>query len=107
VRAGVHGPAAGVRRLPDRRDRGRGAGRRRPGGLSERRGDRFGSLRWRATADGAILLEGASAWLDCSIEREIRVGDHDLILLRVHALDADPDVPPLVFHGSRYRRLSA
>jgi hypothetical protein len=25
----------------------------------------------------------------------------------VHALDADPDVPPLVFHGSRYRKLSA
>ena len=75
--------------------------------LSERGGDRFGSVRWRATADGAVLLEGASAWLDCGIEREIRVGDHDLILLRVHALDADPEVPPLVFHGSRYRRLSA
>lgn len=75
--------------------------------LSERRGDRFDSVRWRATADGAVLLDGASAWLDCGIEREIRVGDHDLVLLRVHALDANPDVPPLVFHGSRYRRLSA
>ena len=75
--------------------------------LSERRDDRFDSLRWRATADGAVLLEGASAWLDCGIDREIEVGDHDLILLRVHALDADPEVPPLVFHGSRYRQLSA
>jgi flavin reductase (DIM6/NTAB) family NADH-FMN oxidoreductase RutF len=75
--------------------------------LSERRGDRFDSVRWWATADGAVMLEGASAWLDCGIEREIRVGDHDLILLRVHALDADPEVPPLVFHGSRYRRLGA
>jgi flavin reductase (DIM6/NTAB) family NADH-FMN oxidoreductase RutF len=75
--------------------------------LSERCGDRFGAVGWRATADGAVLLEDASAWLDCSIDREIRVGDHDLILLRVHALDADPEVPPLVFHGSRYRRLSA
>jgi flavin reductase (DIM6/NTAB) family NADH-FMN oxidoreductase RutF len=72
-----------------------------------RRGDRFGSLRWWATAAGAVLLEGASAWLDCGIEREILVGDHDLILLRVHALDADPDVPPLIFYGSRYRRLGA
>ena len=26
------------------------------------------------------------ACLDCSIERQIRVADHDLILLRVHAL---------------------
>jgi flavin reductase (DIM6/NTAB) family NADH-FMN oxidoreductase RutF len=75
--------------------------------LSERRGDRFDSVRWRAAGDGAVLLDGASAWLTCSIEREIRVGDHDLILLQVHALDSDPAVPPLVFHGSRYRRLSA
>jgi flavin reductase (DIM6/NTAB) family NADH-FMN oxidoreductase RutF len=75
--------------------------------LSERRGDRFDSLRWRATADGAVMLEGASAWLDCSIEREIRVGDHDLVLLQVHALDSDPAVPPLIFHASRYRSLSA
>jgi flavin reductase (DIM6/NTAB) family NADH-FMN oxidoreductase RutF len=75
--------------------------------LSQRRGDRFDSVRWRATPDGAVLLDGASAWLDCSIEREIRVGDHDLILLRVHALDADAAVPPLVFHASQFRRLSA
>jgi flavin reductase (DIM6/NTAB) family NADH-FMN oxidoreductase RutF len=75
--------------------------------LSQRRGDRFDSVRWRATADGAVLLDGASAWLDCSIDREIRVGDHDLILLRVHALDADAAVPPLVFHASQFRRLSA
>ncbi len=75
--------------------------------LSERRGDRFGAVRWRATADGAVLLDGASAWVDTSIEREIEVGDHDLILLRVHALDADPAVPPLIFHASRYRRLGA
>jgi flavin reductase (DIM6/NTAB) family NADH-FMN oxidoreductase RutF len=75
--------------------------------LSERRGDRFASLHWRATPGGAVLLDGASAWLDCSIEREIEVGDHDLILLRVHAVDADPAVPPLIFHASRYRRLGA
>ncbi len=75
--------------------------------LSERRGDRFGAVRWRATPDGAVLLDEASAWLDCSIEREIQVGDHDLILLNVHALDANPAVPPLIFHASRYRKLGA
>lgn len=73
--------------------------------LSARGTDRFAALRWRTSPDGAILLEGASAWLDCSIEREIPAGDHDIVLLRVHDLDADPDAPPLVFHGSRYRRL--
>jgi flavin reductase (DIM6/NTAB) family NADH-FMN oxidoreductase RutF len=67
--------------------------------------DRFATLRWRATADGAVFVEGASAWLECSVFREVAVGDHDIVLLRVHELDADPAVAPLVFHGSRFRRL--
>jgi flavin reductase (DIM6/NTAB) family NADH-FMN oxidoreductase RutF len=73
--------------------------------LSARNVDRFAGLRWRTSPDGAILLDGSSAWLDCGIEREIPAGDHDIVLLRVHDLDADPEVAPLVFHGSRYRRL--
>ncbi|MEU4688318.1 flavin reductase family protein [Actinoplanes sp. NPDC023714] len=73
--------------------------------LSARSGDRFAALDWRAGDDGAVFLDGSSAWLDCSIEQEIPAGDHDIVLLRVHDLDADPAVAPLVFHGSRYRRL--
>ena len=73
--------------------------------LSARGVDRFAALRWRTSPDGAVLLDGASAWLDCAIEREVPAGDHDIVLLRVHDLDADPEVAPLVFHGSRYRRL--
>jgi flavin reductase (DIM6/NTAB) family NADH-FMN oxidoreductase RutF len=73
--------------------------------LSARNADRFAALQWRTSPDGAILLEGSSAWLDCAIVQEIPAGDHDIVVLRVHDLDADPAVPPLVFHGSRYTRL--
>jgi len=73
--------------------------------LSGRGGDRFAAVQWRATSEGAVVLDGASAWLDCSIERQIPAGDHDIVLLRVHALDADAAVPPLVFHASQFRRL--
>ncbi|MEY9964769.1 flavin reductase (DIM6/NTAB) family NADH-FMN oxidoreductase RutF [Streptacidiphilus sp. MAP12-16] len=75
--------------------------------LAARDGDRFASLDWRATPDGAVLVEDATAWLDCSIEQLIRAGDHDIVLLRVHELDADAAVPPLVFHASGFRRLEA
>jgi flavin reductase (DIM6/NTAB) family NADH-FMN oxidoreductase RutF len=74
--------------------------------LSARDVDRFASLDKRTSSDGAIFLDGSSAWLDCSIEREIPAGDHDIVLLRVHDLDADPSVQPLVFHGSQYRSLA-
>ena len=73
--------------------------------LAARDGDRFAALSWRATQGGAVLLEGASAWLECSIDQQIRAGDHDIVVLRVHDLDAEHDVRPLVFHASQFRRL--
>ena len=78
-----------------------GAARQLAGG----RGDRFAGLGWRATAGGAVLLEGASGWLETSIHQQVRAGDHDIVVLRVHDLDADHDISPLVFHASRFRRL--
>ncbi|WP_328584543.1 flavin reductase family protein [Streptomyces sp. NBC_00370] len=75
--------------------------------LAARGADRFAGLGWRATPAGAVLIDGASAWFDCSVEQHIRAGDHDIVLLRVHALDADHSVVPLVFHASRFRRLEA
>jgi flavin reductase (DIM6/NTAB) family NADH-FMN oxidoreductase RutF len=74
--------------------------------LSAKEGDRFAGMAWRHTADDAILLEGAAAWLDCSVEREVEAGDHTIVLLRIHDLDSDLEVGPLVFHGSRYRKLA-
>lgn len=74
--------------------------------LASRGIDRFAGLSWNASKGGAILLDGASAWFDCSIARAIRAGDHEIVLLNVHGLGTDPQLPPLVFHGSRYRRLA-
>ena len=73
--------------------------------LSARQGDRFQGLSWRVTELGAVLLNGASAWLECSIDKTIRAGDHDIVVLRVHKLEADDARKPLVFHGSQFRRL--
>ena len=75
--------------------------------LGTRGGDRFAGLDWRATAGSAVFLDGASAWLDTSIEQQVRAGDHDIVVLAVHDLDADHDVGPLVFHASQFRRLKA
>jgi flavin reductase (DIM6/NTAB) family NADH-FMN oxidoreductase RutF len=74
--------------------------------LSAADGDRFAALNWRQTGDNALLLHGAAAWLDCSVEREIEAGDHVIALLEVHDLGSDTAVAPLVFHASRYRILA-
>jgi flavin reductase (DIM6/NTAB) family NADH-FMN oxidoreductase RutF len=73
--------------------------------LAGRHGDRFAELSWRATEAGAVLLDGAGGWLETSIDQQVRAGDHDIVVLRVHDLDANHDISPLVFHASQFRRL--
>jgi flavin reductase (DIM6/NTAB) family NADH-FMN oxidoreductase RutF len=74
--------------------------------LAAKSGDRFERLEWFATEGGAVLLEGAPVSLDCSAVEEIVAGDHQLVLLRIEALKFQPTVNPLVFHGSRFRKLA-
>ncbi|GAB3163196.1 flavin reductase family protein [Amycolatopsis stemonae] len=74
--------------------------------LSARHGDRFRDVSWQAGADGSVFIDGASAWLDCSLHEEVPAGDHLIALLRIHGLHTEEN-PPLVFHGSRFRRLAA
>ena len=45
-----------------------------------------------------------SARFDCTIHREVRAGDHVIVLLRLHAVEHPADSGhPLVFHRSRFR----
>ncbi|BEP13118.1 flavin reductase family protein [Acidothermaceae bacterium B102] len=73
--------------------------------MSRSGADRFSGVGWQTRPGGAVLLTDAIAWLDCSIYAEHSAGDHRIVVLAVHDLDAR-DGSPLVFHGSRYRRLS-
>ncbi|MHA3703268.1 flavin reductase family protein [Jatrophihabitans sp. YIM 134969] len=92
-------PRLGVSILADGQER---AGRQ----LAARVADRFDGLPWRASPDGAVFLEGATGWIDASIVQQVPAGDHDIVVLEVHDLDADHTLPPLVFHDSRYGRLA-
>ena len=74
--------------------------------LAAKSGDRFESLEWLTTDGGAVWLEGAAVSLDCSVVEEILAGDHQLVVLRVQELEFQPMVNPLVFHGSRFRKLA-
>ncbi|WP_214105252.1 flavin reductase family protein [Acrocarpospora catenulata] len=75
--------------------------------LSRKSGDRFDGVAWTAERSGAVVITGAAAWMSCVIDREIEAGDHYIVLLRILGLRWDPSVPPLVFHSSRFRSLSA
>lgn len=75
--------------------------------LSRKTIDRFADIAWDRTSTGGVFVHGATAWLDCSLYGEIPAGDHTVALFEIHGLRADPEAAPLVFHGSRFRRLAA
>lgn len=75
--------------------------------LASRADDRFAGATWTEGEGGSLLLAGAAAWYETSIEFEQTVGDHEVIILRVHRLSSDPDKEPLVFGDSRFQELKA
>jgi flavin reductase (DIM6/NTAB) family NADH-FMN oxidoreductase RutF len=75
--------------------------------LSRKVGDRFDGVGWWQDRDGAVFLDDACAWFDCSVHAEVPAGDHAIVLLLVHRLEASPRRPPLVFHASRFHRLAS
>lgn len=75
--------------------------------LSRKDGDRFADVPWTKLGTGAVVVSEATAWLECRLRSEVRVGDHTIAVLEVCALDANADMPPLVFQGSRFHRISS
>lgn len=74
--------------------------------LAARGRERFAGVQWNGTEEGAVLVGGAAAWLDCEVEDEYAAGDHTVVLLRVRSLSGDPERSPLGVQGSRFRVLT-
>lgn len=66
--------------------------------------DKFADGQWSAGSDGAPVLSGAAAVLECELQTEQAAGDHMLFIGLVRQL-ADLDTPPLLFHGGHYHLL--
>lgn len=62
--------------------------------------DRFADVNWEHRETGPAL-DGAVAWIECRIEDEFAAGDHTVVIGAVAAIEAQPEVEPLVlFRGS-------
>lgn len=62
---------------------------------------RLDSVGSNVIESGSLLLDGAVAWFDCSIDQEIAAGDHAIVLLRVEATatTATADAPLVLHRG--------
>ena len=75
--------------------------------LSVSGGDKFAGVDWRPGPHGDPVLDGAVAWIACTIEAVHDAGDHHLVLGRVDDLAADATAEPLLFFRSQYHHLAA
>ncbi|MEV5711829.1 flavin reductase family protein [Actinoallomurus sp. NPDC052274] len=66
--------------------------------------DKFAGLDWTESPGGSPVIDGALAWLECSVEAEYVAGDHVIVVAQVHQLDKHHDGDPLVFYKGTYGR---
>ena len=60
--------------------------------------DRFASVNWDKGPHGSPILEGVSAWFDCSSFKQVEAGDHVILIGKVEAFEAN------AFPGLGYSR---
>ena len=72
-----------------------------------RPGDKFAGIGWTSDGNQAPHLDGAVAWIDCTVESISDAGDHHFVLGRVHDLQVANDLLPLVFFQGGYGRFAS
>jgi flavin reductase (DIM6/NTAB) family NADH-FMN oxidoreductase RutF len=72
--------------------------------LAAKGGDKFADLEWTASPGGSPVLDGALAWIECSVESEYVAGDHVIVVARAHHLDKHHEGDPLLFYKGGYGR---
>ena len=61
---------------------------------------------WTGGANGAPLINGAAATIECDLDTTHKSGDHLIVIGRVTCVAIDAERPPLLYFRGGYRQLS-
>ena len=64
----------------------------------------FEELKYKPATNGAPLLDGALAWLECEVDTTVDAGDHDVVIANVIKCE-EREGWPLVYFNQNYRSL--
>ena len=70
--------------------------------VASRKVNKFHDIRWRPSAAGNPIIDGAVAYIDCTVEAIHDAGDHHIVIGRVHDLDLTGTGHPLLFFRGGY-----
>lgn len=62
-------------------------------------GDKFTGVGWRPAGNGAPLLDGVLAWIECTFVEAHEAGDHELVVGRVEDMGVNGGRPLLYYRG--------
>jgi 3-hydroxy-9,10-secoandrosta-1,3,5(10)-triene-9,17-dione monooxygenase reductase component len=69
--------------------------------------DKYAGVGWHPSPEtGSPMLEGAIAWIDCTVESIFPGGDHLIVVCRALDLAARTDLRPLIFFQSGFGRIA-
>jgi flavin reductase (DIM6/NTAB) family NADH-FMN oxidoreductase RutF/DNA-binding IclR family transcriptional regulator len=75
--------------------------------FTQKQDDRFTRFEWLPTGSGGLRLQGAAAWIDCTIAEVLLAGDHYVVLGGIQDLaDGDSADLPLLFLRGGYGSFS-
>lgn len=74
--------------------------------LCSRARDKFSTIGHHPSPTGAPVLDGALAWIDCTVDQVHEAGDHLIVVGRVHSLGALEAQEPLLFFRGSYGRFT-
>jgi flavin reductase len=68
---------------------------------------RFCDAPWHEAETGSPIVDGAIAYFDCRLSESHPAGTHTLFIGEIVAAGYDESGEPLLWYGSRYRRMAA
>lgn len=64
--------------------------------------ERFRDVSWQPSENGAPLLDGVVAWIECTLEQVVEAGDHVIAIGKVNDLRVVSEKLPLLFFRGVY-----
>lgn len=75
--------------------------------FATRKDDKFDGVSWQPGPGGAPLIDGALAWIECSVDQVLELGDHYLVVGQPTMLEVGSPNLPLMFFQGAYGKFSA
>jgi 3-hydroxy-9,10-secoandrosta-1,3,5(10)-triene-9,17-dione monooxygenase reductase component len=74
--------------------------------FAARGGDKFAGVEWHPSPGDCPIIDGVTAWIDCTVHKTVPTGDHILVLGRVGRFGLREAEQPLLFLRGGHPRLA-